>query len=145
MAFSWKDCTVVRDRIHEEKGDCYSALAKYENYLTPRIKEGLLLWLSRKITIYGNTRITKEDVSNDIAELLTKCCKVQDIGLVMKRDVECAESIIIKHIKSAIKSRRIKGLYSDKIVEPTAKERLDSMTIVNKEYLDRYMRGVTIR
>ena len=130
MSFSMSDCTVVRDRNRKENNGCYSSLSKFDNLLTPKIKEGLFQWLTKKITKYGCSEITKETVYEDIEELLLKSCHVKSLELLMRRDVELAEPEIVSHISRAIKSKRVRGIYNARYRLST-KEELDKMTTVS--------------
>ena len=136
MSFSMNNCTVVRDRNRKENNGCYSSISKFDNYLTPKIKDGLFQWLTRKIAKFGCSEITKETVYEDIKELLLKCCHVERIELLMRRDVESAEPEIVSHIKYAIKSKKVRGIYNARH-RVASKEELDNMTTINAKDLKR--------
>ena len=141
MAFSWKECTVVHNRLKSISAECFKGIGTYKYCLTPNIKKGLEVWLSNKMHRYGASKFTRESVEYDIAELLRKCCDVDKVTLLMKRDVANAEIYIIPHIKNAVDTCKFKGIYSENLPEETYED-YKQRKIVTQEDVEEYMRGI---
>ena len=141
MAFSWKNCTVLYGKNSRPK--CFEAINTFAYCLTPRVTNSLNMWLTYKVNKFGKDKIVKEEVEEDIAELLRKCCNIEKVALIMCRDVEKVEDELILYIRKAKECHRLRGLYSMNI-ELETKEEYNRRQQVNDEYIDKYLKGVVI-
>ena len=143
MAFSWDKCTVIRQRSNPYRVDWFRCIDKFKDCLTPNVRKGLEIWLSNKMKRYNSGKFTNADVIADISELLTKCCGVSRVALIMRSDVESAEAEIIQQLKYAIDVAKYNGLYTEELPQETIYE-FNKRQILTVEDVEEYLKGVPI-
>lgn len=144
MAFSWDTCAVINNRESKRtKLEYYNVIYEFKEYLTPKIIEGLEVWVSNNLRIYGKSKIKIESIRGSIIELLEKCCNADNIKTLEKVDVLEAEEEILLHIKKAIRFRKYKGIYIENMSLETAEE-YKKRQIMTPEKVKEYLEGVPI-
>lgn len=141
MAFSWDDCAITRDRFREKSNRCYDGIRQYDYCLTPKVRDGLMLWLRKKTIKYGFDEYTAETVSEDIAELLRKCCGVKDVIKLNTRKVDASELDILKHIGNAIRSKRHRGIYNEAVYKKETRKQCNKRKVVQTSEVKKYLKG----
>ena len=144
MAFSWNTCAVISNSESKRiKSEYYRVIYEFKEYLTPKIIEGLEVWVSNNLRIYGRSKIKAESIRGSIIELLEKCCNADNIKTLEKADVIEAESEILIHIQKAIRFRKYKGIYIEHMALETAEE-YKKRQIMTPEKVKEYLEGVPI-